>query len=983
MYQRNEFYEDVRRQAKAHLKGLYPPDRTGRGFICPLCGNGKGYDGDGISFVKADRQGNSNSDVLHCFKCGFSGDIIKLRATETGVSYFEAAKELAAQLGIHYDDQRFSSSPRRVFRRFKKLPPLPPLPEAEPVEQVDYSDFFADAAKNLEQTDYYKRRGLSLETCRHFNLGFVSAWNHPKVPNAPKSPRFIVPTSKFSYLARDVRKNLTDKQKKYSKQKVGSVSFFNIAALEKDIVFVVEGEFDAISFYELHYDAIALGSVSNVNKFINLLNTLTKRPKFFILALDNDEAGKKATEILQQSLKELNITCSVAPNIYGGHKDANEFLCFSKTDFQQNASAIFEKATAFLDSREKERVQMTPTETDSEHVVDAASATDTTTTVDEVTILVSTGNKKVDDAIAILNAITDFAPAVIFDKKILNAAAICEAYHPATFYPFRDRCKANKIKLSDFNKQISPFSKSVAKIKKREDKAEVDRLLRELAIKQREEMEQERIADFKLLETLSKQSPGAERNKQLIALISKNLARNRYGDPKGSSENFELILKYDPYISGCIGYDNFSHKMVVRRSLPWDNPLFRKTHASWSNFDDSALANYISRTYDSLDNFNTLLRVLNEYALAHSFNPVQEYLESLPEWDGQPRADSFFIDALKVEDSSYARLVTRCWLIAAISRIYNPGCKWDYALIIKGDQGIGKSTAFAKLGSNWFNDSIDSINGKDAVEQLIGSWIVELGEMQAAKKSTNEAIKSFISRRIDKVRLPYYHRSEEYPRQAVFAGTTNNEEFLKDLTGGRRFLILIALATDSEAKERLAAIDKAYIDQLWAEVLLLYKSLFKDGFDDTKLVPPSEVFEVAKKLQSDYTEGSELEGMIKAYLDILLPKDWNKMTMQARRNFIQTHTPGTSEDDSRDNDEFNPYENSPKGEVQRTVVSAVEIAYELFKIDNPCEKRSTLRQINDILARLEGWKRTTWKRCGVYGQQRVAFERGGSLNFAA
>ena len=983
MYQRNEFYQDVRRQAKAHLKSLYPPDRLGRGIVCPLCGNGKGHDGDGITFIKADRNGNSNSDLLHCFKCGFSGDIIKLRATERGISYRDAAKELAEELGVPDYGERFSSFPRRTFRQFKKLPPLPPLPEPEPVEQVDYSDFFAEAAKNLEQTDYYTRRGLSLDTCRHFNLGFVAAWNHPKVPNAPKSPRFIVPTSKFSYLARDVRKNLPDHQKKYSKQKVGSAHFFNLAALEKDFVFVVEGEFDAISFFEVNCDAVSLGSVSNVNKFVNLLNTLARRPKCLILALDNDEAGRKATEILETSLKELQITCAVAHNIYGSHKDANELLCFSKTLFQQNVSAALERATAFIDSFEKEREKMTPTTTDSEPVVDAAPATVTATTVDEVTAPVSTGNKKVDDAIAILNAITDFAPAVVFDKATLNAAAVCEAYHPATFYTFRDKCKANKIKLSDFNKQLSPFSKTVAKLKKREDKAEVDRLLRELAIKQREEMEQERIADFKLLETLSKQSPGAERNKRIIELISKNLARNRYGDPKGTSENFELILKFDPYISGCIGYDNFSHKMVVRRSLPWDNPLFRKTHVSWSNFDDSALANYISRTYDSLDNFNTLLRVLNEYALAHSFNPVQEYLESLPEWDGQPRADSFFIDALKVEDSSYARLVTRCWLIAAIARIYNPGCKWDYALIIKGDQGIGKSSAFAKLGGKWFNDSIDSINGKDAIEQLIGSWIVELGEMQAAKKSTNEAIKSFISRRIDKVRLPYYHRSEEYPRQAVFAGTTNNEEFLKDLTGGRRFLILIALATDAEAKQRLAAIDKAYIDQLWAEVLFFYKSLFKDGFDDTKLVPPPEVFEVAKQLQSDYTEGSELEGMITAYLDILLPKDWNKMTMIARRNFIQTHTPGKYEDNPRDKDEFPPYENEPVGEVLRTVVSAVEIAYELFKIDNPCEKRSTLRQINDILARLGGWKRTTWKRCGVYGQQRVAFERGGSLDFAA
>ena len=967
MYQRNEFYENVRHHAKAHLKGLYPPDRTGRGFICPLCGNGKGYDGDGISFVKADRQGNSNSDVLHCFKCGFSGDIIKLRATERGISYRDAAKELAEELGVHYDGQRFSSFPRKAFRQFKKFPPLPPLPEPEPVEQIDYSDFFADAAKNLEQTDYWQRRGFSLETCRHFNLGFVATWNHPKVPNAPKSPRLIVPTSKFSYLARDVRKNLPDKQKKYSKQKVGSVSFFNTAALEKDIVFIVEGEFDAISFYELHYDAIALGSVSNVNKFINLLNTLAWRPKFFILALDNDDAGKKTTEILEQSLKELNITCSIAPDIYGGHKDANELLCFSKTDFQQNASAAFERATAFLDSFEKRGKNMTPT------------TTNATTTV-------STGNKKVDAAIAVLNGITDFINANVLAKPALNAAAVCKVYEPAIFADFRAKCKAGKVDLKLFDEQINDRIKSVKREKKREDKEHEQQLELEMARKHREELARKRIVGLERLRQLSALPTDEQRNEELIELIAQNLDRYNNGVPKGTADNFELILTYDPFVGNCVGYNEFAYRIVARRVLPWRNPfdISKCRTDTWSNSDDNALWSYINSTYDGLDNFKNMLRVVDNFAHSHSFHPVQDYLNSLPEWDGTARAEKFFIDTLRVADSSYARCVTLHWLTAAVSRIFNAGCKWDYALIIKGKQGGGKSSAFAKLGGKWFNDSIDSINGKDAIESLLGSWIVELGEMQAVKKSANEAIKAFISRRVDKVRLPYLARSEEYPRQAAFAGTTNNEAFLKDPTGGRRFLILVASATDSEAKQLLAKIDKNYIDQLWAEVLVFYKSLFKDGFDDSNLVPPTEVLEAAKQLQGDYTEGSELEGMIREYLDILLPKNWNSMTKTARREFIQNHAPNNDADNRSDENNFvDSYNKMPEGEVKRTVVSAVEIAYELFNIDNPCEKRSTIRQISDILAQFEDWKRTTWKRCGVYGQQRVAFERVSSHSVAA
>ncbi|MBO4779983.1 MAG: toprim domain-containing protein, partial [Selenomonadaceae bacterium] len=840
-------------------------------------------------------------------------------------------------------------------------------PEPEPVEQIDYSDFFDDEAKHLEHTDYWQRRGFSLDTCRHFNLGFVSAWNHPKVLNAPKSPRFIVPTSKFSYLARDVRKNLPDKQKRYSKQKVGSVSFFNTAALDKDFVFVVEGEFDAISFFEINCDAIALGSVSNVNKFINHVKSLARLPKCFILALDNDQAGKDATHNLFHLLAEQKIPCVVASDIYGESKDANELLILDKPAFQQNASAALDKATAFFDSFDTRGKNMTPT------------TNDTTTPV-------STGNKKVDDAIAILNGVTDFINSTVLAKPTLNAASVCKVYEPAFFADFRSKCKAGKVDLKLFDEQINDRIKSVKREKKREDKEREQQLERELARKHREELARKRIIGLERLRQLSALPIDEQRNEELIELISQNLERYSNGIPKGTANNFDLILTFDPFVGNCVGYNEFAYRIVARRVLPWRNPfdISKCNSDTWSNSDDNALWSYINSTYDGLDNFKNMLRVVDNFAHSHSFHPVQDYLNSLPEWDGTARAATFFVDTLKVVDSSYVRCVTMHWLTAAVARIFNAGCKWDYALIIKGKQGGGKSSAFAKLGAKCSNDTIDSINGKDAIESLLGSWIVELGEMQAVKKSANEAIKAFISRRIDKVRLPYLARSEEYPRQSVFAGTTNNEAFLKDPTGGRRFLILVALATDAEAKELLAKIDKNYIDQLWAEVLVFYKSLFKDGFDDSKLVPPTEVLEAAKKLQGDYTEGSELEGMIREYLDILLPKNWNSMTKVARREFIQNHAPNNDDDNLSDENTFvDSYNKMPEGEVKRTVVSAVEIAYELFNIDNPCEKRSTIRQISDILAQFEDWKRTTWKRCGIYGQQRVAFERVSSKNFAA
>ena len=956
-------YDEVRFHAKKHLFDLYPTDRHEKGIICPLCGNGSGNDGDGVNFIKTDRNGHSDSDILHCFRCGFSGDVIQLKASEMNCSYNEAAKVLAEHFGL-------SSSfyPRRIFRKMPK-----PTPKPVSVEQVDYSDFFHQAAQDLEKTDYYLRRGFSLDTCRHFKLGFVFAWRHPKVNNAPASPRLIVPTSKFSYLARDTRDKIPDYQQKYSKQKVGSSSLFNSSALDSDFTFVVEGEFDAISFYEIGFNAIALGSTANANKFIKHIKARSALPKCFILALDNDQAGKETILSIKKQLDALHIPNVVANNLYGEHKDANEVLVADKTAFAQNA------AQATLDA---EKNIQASNNNPSVKTTNDNSGTETPTPVTEKNhdskSTANTGNKDLDDAIILLGTVTDFTNATVLQKNILRAIALCNVYQPDTFADFRGKCKAGSVDLKVFDDQINDLIKPIKKAKKREEKEREQKLTIELAKKRREQHAHELVADLSLIDSLYTQSPCEQRNNKIIELIRKNLERNRYGDPKGNTANFELVLRFDPYIRDCVGYDVFSYKMVIKRPLPWSNSLIGRP--AWSNSDDNALANYISRNYDGLDNFKTLLRAVDEYAIANSFHPVQDYLNSLPTWDGIKRAETFFIDTLKVENSYYARCVTLHWLLAAVARIFNPGCKWDYSLIIKGDQGVGKSTVFARLGGKWFNDSIDSINGKDAIEQLLGSWIIELGEMQATKKSTNEAIKSFISRRIDKIRLPYLHRSEEYPRQSVFAGTTNAEEFLKDITGGRRFLPLVSLANNSEVKERLAKIDKHYINQLWAEVLAFYKELFKDGFDDSKLIPPQEVFDVAKQLQGDYTEGSELEGMIRAYLDILLPKDWRRKTMFECRNFIQSTRPDNSSDD--DDDEETSH-NRSVGTNQRTVVSAVEIAYELFRVDNPGKERALLRQINEILARLDGWKRTTWKRCGAYGQQRIAFERIQKPNIAA
>ena len=304
-----------------------------------------------------------------------------------------------------------------------------------------------------------------------------------------------------------------------------------------------------------------------------------------------------------------------------------------------------------------------------------------------------------------------------------------------------------------------------------------------------------------------------------------------------------------------------------------------------------------------------------------------------------------------------------------------------FCLVLKGNQGIGKSTVLSKLAGQWFNDSIFAVKGKDSMENLIGSWIIELDEMEALRNASNESIKSYISRQVDKFRLPYGRRKEEFPRQCVFAATTNSVTFLKDKTGGRRFLILVSDVDKATTSDRLSILTQEYIDQVWAEAYFYYKEMFRDGFNSNKLLPADAILDIAEELQKFSTEGSELEGMIDAYLKIPIPErgTWRKMTKDARKKFVSENVPVDEEDHT-------VLVNMETGEVvgeggvavdlvERDCVSAVEIAYELFGVDNPMRDRQLIKEITEIMARMDGWKQVTWKRCGVYGQQRIAFER--------
>ena len=215
---------------------------------------------------------------------------------------------------------------------------------------------------------------------------------------------------------------------------------------------------------------------------------------------------------------------------------------------------------------------------------------------------------------------------------------------------------------------------------------------------------------------------------------------------------------------------------------------------------------------------------------AHSFerHPVRDYLESLV-WDGEPRLDHWLEDLAGVSASPLTHAMARRFLVAAVARIYQPGCKVDHALILEGPQNLGKSTLLSVLFEPWYSDDIDVLGSKDAGLQVRGVWGLEIAELSSVHRSEVERVKAFMTRREDRFRPPYGRRVQTWPRQLVFVGSTNRTEYLIDETGGRRFWGVACTAIDLE----LAAARKG---QLWAEAVAAYRSGEKWWLDSEDLL---------------------------------------------------------------------------------------------------------------------------------------------------
>jgi putative DNA primase/helicase len=413
------------------------------------------------------------------------------------------------------------------------------------------------------------------------------------------------------------------------------------------------------------------------------------------------------------------------------------------------------------------------------------------------------------------------------------------------------------------------------------------------------------------------------------------------GTPIKSVSNIEIILKNDPALKGKIAYDKFLERPVCGNDLPWiANKYVNDYWRTWEEADEAGLVRYLQEAY-GLPKCSDLELALELVWRENMFFELRDYLTSLV-WDGVPRIDTIFIDYFGAEDTPYTRAITRKTLVAAVARVMDPGCKFDYMLILEGPQGIKKSSFLARLATNpkYYLDELRTFEGKEASELIQGKWIVEVAELSAFNKTETNIIKGFITRQTDTYRAAYGKGTKDYPRKCIFIGTTNSEEYLKDATGERRYW---PLRLNSKIKIHLSEIP---VEQIWAEAYARWQF----GED---LYLPTELEEEAKRQQEMRQEANVKEGLILEFLEKPIPLDWNKRTLAERRLYWSSEF-GTNTVETKERDR----------------VCALEIWCECLGGDIKQLKKSDTMEINSILSKIPGWVKRDSIRFGCYGKQR-------------
>ena len=346
--------------------------------------------------------------------------------------------------------------------------------------------------------------------------------------------------------------------------------------------------------------------------------------------------------------------------------------------------------------------------------------------------------------------------------------------------------------------------------------------------------------------------------------------------------NVLVALRCDDAVRNMFAFDEmFCGEVVVRElgkqvDLPTPRPV--------QDVDITAIQEWLQLKGLKLTGQETVHKAIDLRSHERSFHPVKNYLNSL-KWDGKPRVETWLHTYLSVECNEYSKAIGSMFLIAAVARIFQPGCQADYMLILEGPQGEYKSTACKTLAGEWFSDHLPDIAsaGKDVSQHLRGKWIIEVTELHAMGRAESNQLKGFVTRATERYRRSYGRKEVVETRQCVFIGTTNKNVYLRDETGGRRYWPVMTGKINLEALKR----DR---DQLFAEALWL----FQNGVQWW----PSKAFELKHVVpeQDERYEEDAWEGPIASFLDGLYdPKVTILQVAKCALGFLSDARVGTAD----------------------------------------------------------------------------------------
>lgn len=989
------------------------------GYVCPFCRDGTGSDGTGMNTKSLpDRQS------WFCGKCGMAYDNLDLLAAHFGKDIkrdFNEVIQLSASL----------------FNICLADPVNPPVFQ-KPAVPDKYKKFILNANSRLKSfLDNHGGfwRGLSFDTLNRYLCGVSDCHG---LKDEPQLPHFIIPSSFNHCLVRLIGKpddypaandlNIKTKPHWGSKELFGLKPALN----DDNTIFLVEGEFDAMSIWQAsHFNAIAISGSALPEPMRNQLKNIP--PKNFIVLLDNDKTGKDKSQLIVNALKFIghNAISFILSDL---HKDANDFL-------QADPDAL------------KSRLQEIYSQAQIQFNVDCSI----NKSIDDWQAVHGNINPdvliKLKDAKAFLDGLNQFniTAAIAQSPTTKYSIALCKFYDcfadsADKFYVKLNAAKQQaaaaikqmhdeggdfvappsielqallEVSVRDIKANINPLVSKISKAHKQFLKDEAARKNRELLEQQRAEQEAVRLGSKALLEELETLPPSKERDEKIIQCINDMCSwkHDKLGNPvkvDDTLENLSLILEHDPCLKNLFGFEEFQNTHVLLKKPTWRKK--NCTNEEWTDFDDSELRMYIRKNYREFANKDLLYDAFIHYGNRNAFNVGQQYFENLPQWDGVPRAEQLFIKFLKVEDTPFHRAATMNWLTAAVARMFHPGCNYQSCLVLPGNQGIGKSYLLQRLGGQFYKAITDRVDDPHAADTIKLVWIGEFKEMAGMRKAEVNAIKAFIELNEDTRRFAYQRRACSVPRHCVFVITVNDDQFLADKTGNRRYLILRCNLDQGKYVEGLT---DQFIQQLWAEVYFKYNELFKDGFDEKKLELSYDFRMQAEEITKRYTVDDGLEGEIKSFLDndkIPPAPIWNLLTkdeqLNAHKNgfvtLLDCETDLNKRARARYGDKAQKYVNELYtlfhsnslvirktavkrgdelldeyhiyGSEQRNIICAAQISNELFGVSN----RRLMIRINEVLARLDGWEHSDRQmHIQGYGKQKNVYIRCDCSSVAA